>query len=74
MGGVAEAHSARGDVEAAVIMLAPGSGLGCAYVDREGLPLDGDTISGMEAAHMPAPCTARHQGRIPADADGRGGA
>jgi len=55
MGGVAEAQRARGDVKAAVIMLAPGSGLGCAYVDREGLPLDGDTISGMEAAHMPAP-------------------
>lgn len=55
MGGVAEAQRARGDREAAVIMLAPGSGLGCAYVDRRGLPLDGDTISGMEAAHMPAP-------------------
>ena len=36
-------------------MLAPGSGLGCAYIDRNGLPLEGDTISGMEAAHMPAP-------------------
>lgn len=55
MGGVAEAQRARGDQTAAVIMLAPGSGLGCAYVDRQGLPLDGDTISGMEAAHMPAP-------------------
>lgn len=55
MGGVAEAQRARGDVEASVVMLAPGSGLGCAYVDRRGLPLDGDTISGMEAAHMPAP-------------------
>ena len=55
MGGVAEAQRARGDQAAAVIMLAPGSGLGCAYVDRQGLPLDGDTISGMEAAHMPAP-------------------
>jgi glucokinase len=55
MGGVAEAQRARGDHDAAVIMLAPGSGLGCAYVDRQGLPLDGDTISGMEAAHMPAP-------------------
>ncbi len=55
MGGVAEAQRARGNVEASVIMLAPGSGLGCAYVDRRGLPLDGDTISGMEAAHMPAP-------------------
>ena len=55
MGGVAEAQRARGNVEASVIMLAPGSGLGCAFVDRRGLPLDGDTISGMEAAHMPAP-------------------
>jgi glucokinase len=55
MGGVAEAQRARGQHDAAVIMLAPGSGLGCAYVDRQGLPLDGDTISGMEAAHMPAP-------------------
>jgi glucokinase len=55
MGGVAEAQRARGNVDASVIMLAPGSGLGCAFVDRRGLPLDGDTISGMEAAHMPAP-------------------
>jgi glucokinase len=55
MGGVAEARRARGNVEASVIMLAPGSGLGCAFVNRSGLPLDGDTISGMEAAHMPAP-------------------
>jgi glucokinase len=55
MGGVAEAQRARGAIEAAVLLLAPGSGLGCAYVDRHGLPLDGDTISGMEAAHMPAP-------------------
>ena len=49
------AACARRRGEASVMMLAPGSGLGCAYVDRRGLPLDGDTISGMEAAHMPAP-------------------
>jgi glucokinase len=55
MGGVAEAQRARGSHDASVMMLAPGSGLGCAFVDRSGLPLDGDTISGMEAAHMPAP-------------------
>ena len=55
MGGVAEAQRARGAHDASVMMLAPGSGLGCAFVDRHGLPLDGDTISGMEAAHMPAP-------------------
>src|SRR5262249_6481879 len=38
-----------------VLMLAPGSGLGCAYIDHTGLPLDGDTLAGMEAGHMPAP-------------------
>lgn len=55
MGGVAEAQHARGNTTGTVLMLAPGSGLGCAYIDRKGLPLEGDTISGMEAAHMPAP-------------------
>jgi glucokinase len=40
MGGVAEAQR---------------SGLGCAYIDSHGLPLDGDTLAGMEASHMPAP-------------------
>jgi glucokinase len=55
MGGVAEAQHARGDTAATVVMLAPGSGLGCAFVDTHGLPLVGDTLGGMEAAHMPAP-------------------
>jgi glucokinase len=54
-GGVAEAQFARGDAKAAVLMLAPGSGLGCAFIDANGLPLEGDTLSGMEAAHMPLP-------------------
>ena len=54
-GGVAEAHRARGGRKAGVIMLAPGSGLGTAYIDPAGLPLDGDTLCGMEAGHMPAP-------------------
>jgi glucokinase len=54
-GGVAEAQHARGTGTGTVLMLAPGSGLGCAYVDRNGLPLDGDTLAGMEACHMPAP-------------------
>ena len=35
-------------------MLAPGSGLGAAYVDANGLPLDGDTLNGIEGGHMPA--------------------
>lgn len=54
-GGVAEAARARGSANATVMLLAPGSGLGCAFIDRHGLPLDGDTLAGMEAAHMPAP-------------------
>lgn len=54
-GGVAEAQRVRGTSNATVMLLAPGSGLGCAYIDRHGLPLDGDTLAGMEAAHMPAP-------------------
>src|SRR3954453_22723124 len=55
MGGVAEAQRVRGHSSATVLMLAPGSGLGCAYGGRAGLPLDGDTLAGMEASHMPAP-------------------
>jgi glucokinase len=55
MGGVAEAHRVRGAGHEGVVLLAPGSGLGCAFVGRDGLPLDGDTLAGMEAAHMPAP-------------------
>lgn len=54
-GGVAEARHARGTTDSTVLLLAPGSGLGCAYIDRNGLPLDGDTLAGMEAGHMPAP-------------------
>jgi glucokinase len=55
LGGVAEAQRLRGMGSGTVLLLAPGSGLGVAYVDRNGLPLDGDTLSGMEGGHMPAP-------------------
>jgi predicted NBD/HSP70 family sugar kinase len=54
-GGVAEAKLVRAGKRASVLLLAPGSGLGCAFIDANGLPLDGETLSGMEAAHMPAP-------------------
>lgn len=54
-GGVAEARLARGDSQASVLMLMPGSGLGSAFVGPNGLPLEGDTLAGMETAHMPAP-------------------
>jgi glucokinase len=55
LGGVAEAQRVRGNALHTVLLLAPGSGLGCAFIDRTGLPLDGDTLAGMEAGHMPAP-------------------
>jgi glucokinase len=55
MGGVAEAQRVRGTGAGTVLLLAPGSGLGCAYVGDDGLSLDGDTLAGMEASHMPAP-------------------
>ena len=54
MGGVAEAQHARGDTRGTVLMLAPGSGLGCAYINEDGLALNGDSFAGMEAGHMPA--------------------
>jgi glucokinase len=54
MGGVAEAQHARGGGRGTVLMLAPGSGLGCAYIDENGMALSGDTLAGMEAGHMPA--------------------
>ena len=53
-GGVAEAQRVRSEKKLSVLMFAPGSGLGCAYIDKNGLPLDGDTLAGMEGAHMPA--------------------
>jgi glucokinase len=55
LGGVAEAAAVRGNTRASVVMLAPGSGLGCAFIDANGLPLDGDTLAGFEGGHMPAP-------------------
>ena len=53
-GGVAEARLARGKNCVSVAMLMPGSGLGAAFVGADGLSLDGDTLNGMEAGHMPA--------------------
>jgi len=53
-GGVSEAAHARGTSKSAVVMLAPGTGLGCAFIDSRGLPLDGDTLNGMEGGHMSA--------------------
>ncbi|MBS1706475.1 MAG: ROK family protein [Armatimonadetes bacterium] len=54
-GAVAEAREVTKDEKGTVIMLAPGSGLGCAYVGVDGAPLEGDTLNGMEASHFAAP-------------------
>lgn len=54
LGGVAEADQVRRPGEGTVLMLAPGSGLGCAFIGDDGLPLEGDTLTGMEGGHMPA--------------------
>ena len=54
-GGVAEARLARGGKKISVMMLMPGSGLGCAFVGADGLSLDGDTLAGMETGHAAAP-------------------
>jgi glucokinase len=54
LGGVGEAQRVRGAGSGGVLMLAPGSGLGSAYIAPSGLPLEGDTLAGMETAHMPA--------------------
>ncbi len=54
-GGVGEAARLRGDTPSTVLLLAPGSGLGAAYIDARGLPLSGDHFAGMEAGHMPVP-------------------
>jgi glucokinase len=53
-GGVGEAQRVRGATGGSVLMLAPGSGLGSAYIGSDGLPLQGDTLAGMETAHMSA--------------------
>lgn len=53
--GVAEAARVREKGGGSIALLAPGSGLGGAFVDATGLPLEGSTISGMEIGHIPAP-------------------
>jgi len=55
MGGVAEAARVRGESHGTALLLAPGSGLGAAYMDSSGLALDGASLAGMEGGHMPAP-------------------
>ena len=54
-GGVGEAAQVNDNNQKSVLLLAPGSGLGTAYVNPEGIPLTGDNFAGMEGGHMPVP-------------------
>ena len=54
-GGVGEALRVGGKAAGSVVLLAPGSGLGGAFVNGSGLPLSGNTFAGMEVGHIPAP-------------------
>ncbi len=67
-GGVGEAAQLRRGTSATVLLLAPGSGLGAAYIDARGLPLSGDHFAGMEAGHMPIPLSLLGNGldQVPA--------
>ena len=53
-GGVGEAQRVRGTGTGGVHHARPGSGLGHRVHRRERLALQGDTLAGMETAHMPA--------------------
>jgi predicted NBD/HSP70 family sugar kinase len=56
MAGLGEAGLIQPDEPGGVLAFAPGSGLGCAYVDPEGRVLAGDHQVAVHLAHAPAPC------------------
>lgn len=55
LAGVAEAAPIQRESPGGVLMLSPGSGLGCSFVDRDGKLLAGDHQAGVVFCHMPAP-------------------
>lgn len=55
LGGLAEASVLQSHTPGSVLMLAPGSGLGCAYVHADGKLLQGDHRAAAILGHMPAP-------------------
>lgn len=55
LAGVGEASLFQKAHPGSVLMLAPGSGLGCAYVDAQGNALGGDHGAAVILCHMPAP-------------------
>jgi glucokinase len=55
LAGVAEARIVQKAAPGGVLMLAPGSGLGCSFVDAGGRLLAGDHGAAVILGHMPAP-------------------
>lgn len=55
LAGIPEAKLVQKVKKGSVLMFAPGSGLGCSFVNAEGQILQGDHQAGVIFAHMPAP-------------------
>jgi len=55
LAGIPEAHLHQKDHPGSVLMLAPGSGLGCSFVDAEGHLLQGDHHAAVILCHIPMP-------------------
>lgn len=55
LAGLPEARIIHRTSKGSVLMLAPGSGLGCSFVDAEGRVWAGDHQAGVIVCHMPAP-------------------
>ena len=57
LAGLGEAKRVQAIAPGSVLMLAPGSGLGCSYVHADGTLLEGDNRAAAILCHMPAPHT-----------------
>jgi glucokinase len=55
LAGLGEAFLLQQQHQGSVLMLAPGSGLGCSFVDADGHVLEGDHRAAVILCHMPAP-------------------
>jgi predicted NBD/HSP70 family sugar kinase len=55
LAGLGEAKQVQAIAPGGVLMLAPGSGLGCSYVHADGTLLEGDHRAAAILCHMPAP-------------------
>ncbi len=58
LAGLAEARYVQSQQTGSVLMLAPGSGLGCSFVDASGQLLSGDHQAAVVLCHSPAPYEA----------------